>query len=347
MYVLTFCHFISFSEYGRKKYSVLKPLQEILENNINVKAVTGCLVKRIHHEEGRVISLETNKGKFNLGRAKLILAMSTLPSTTLMLNSFPPSYGSIGKRFTAHFASYIYARVPMYDEIITAEKLEMAAVYIAGENKESKHQFHIQLNAVAIREENSRLDIEEMRNLLKAPKECQLEMCKNSIVLICASLGQLDHNNPHNKFYLDHTHTSTDTDITCNATLHCEVNDTDNALWTTMDNTSFEILESLTSTKIEYWNSDKKLWEANRPPTKQIRSRDLVHPASTMWIGRDTESQESPVDLNYKFHGIENVYLTGGALWPTGASWNPTCTMTAMAMDLGDRLSCKQLKSKL
>ena len=338
---------LSFSKYGRKKYSVLKPLQEILENNINVKAVTGCLVKRIHHEEGRVKFLETNKGDFNLGRAKLILAMSTLPSTTLMLNSFP-CMRSIGKRFTAHFASYIYARVPMYDEKLTAERLEMAAVYIAGENKESKHQFHIQLNAVAIRKENSLQDIEEMRNLLKAPKVCQLERCENSIVFICASLGQLDHDNQHNKFYLDHTHTSTDTDITRNATLHCEVNDRDKALWTTMDDTSFKILEFLSPTKIiEYWNSETNLWETNRPPTQQIRSRDLVHPASTMWIGRDTESQESPVNLDYKFRGIENVYLTGGALWPTGASWNPTCTMTAMAMDLGDRLSRKQLKSKL
>ena len=54
-----------------------------------------------------------------------------------------------------------------------------------------------------------------------------------------------------------------------------------------------------------------------------------------MWIGKD---EDSPVDLDYKFRGVENVYLTGGALWPTGASWNPTCTMTALAMHLGDRL---------
>ena len=78
-----------------------------------------------------------------------------------------------------------------------------------------------------------------------------------------------------------------------------------------------------------------------------------------MWIGGDTEpppvnlpspvnlDKPSPVNLDYRFCGVDNMYLTGGALWPTGASWNPTCAMTAMAMDLADRLSSKQVKSKL
>ena len=41
-----------------------------------------------------------------------------------------------------------------------------------------------------------------------------------------------------------------------------------------------------------------------------------------------------PVDLNYRLKGVENVYLTTAALdlWPTGGSWNPTCTVSGMAM---------------
>jgi choline dehydrogenase-like flavoprotein len=49
-------------------------------------------------------------------------------------------------------------------------------------------------------------------------------------------------------------------------------------------------------------------WLKDRPPTSQIRRRVLVHPASTMWIGDDSSS---PVDLDYRFRGVENVYLTG------------------------------------
>jgi choline dehydrogenase-like flavoprotein len=34
---------------------------------------------------------------------------------------------------------------------------------------------------------------------------------------------------------------------------------------------------------------------------------------------------------------VENVFVTGGGLWPTGGSWNPTMTMVALAQDLADR----------
>ena len=57
-----------------------------------------------------------------------------------------------------------------------------------------------------------------------------------------------------------------------------------------------------------------------------------------MWIGKD---RGSPVDLDYRFKGVENVYVTGASLWPTGGSWNPTCAMTGMAMHLADQICPK------
>ncbi len=320
-----------------------------MKKHTNVKAVTCCVAIRIQHEDDRATVLETSKGDLTLGRAKLILAMSTLPSTTIMLNSFP-SMHNIGKRFTAHFASYTYARVPCeqisYNHLRCeqATKIpEMAAIYIAGEDKESNLQFHLQLNAVAVVGEQKQ-DYDVMRNLLKTPKENMLKTCKNHVVIVCASLGQVDHNNSNNTFSLNNE--KDNEDMTCNAKLHFTLNAKDNALWNTMDKATFKILEHLApSKKIEYWNSEEKQWKTDHPPVKQIRHDSLVHPASTMWI--DTEPS-SPVDLDYRFRGVSNIYLTGGALWPTGASWNPTCTMTAMAMDLADRLSHKTvIKSKL
>jgi len=54
-----------------------------------------------------------------------------------------------------------------------------------------------------------------------------------------------------------------------------------------------------------------------------------------MWIG-DKNYTESPVTYDYRLRGIENVYITGGALWPTGESWNPVLTIVAIAMHLAD-----------
>jgi choline dehydrogenase-like flavoprotein len=48
--------------------------------------------------------------------------------------------------------------------------------------------------------------------------------------------------------------------------------------------------------------------------------------------------EDAPVNDDYRLKGVENVYITGGALWPTGGSWNPVVTIVAMAMHLADTI---------
>jgi hypothetical protein len=35
---------------------------------------------------------------------------------------------------------------------------------------------------------------------------------------------------------------------------------------------------------------------------------------------------------------LDNVYITAGALWPSGGSWNPVLTVVAMTMYLADTI---------
>ena len=60
-----------------------------------------------------------------------------------------------------------------------------------------------------------------------------------------------------------------------------------------------------------------------------------------MWIGED---QNSVVGLDYRPHGVENVYVTGGSLWPTSGSWNPTLTMVALSQHLADTLTSERVE---
>jgi choline dehydrogenase-like flavoprotein len=48
---------------------------------------------------------------------------------------------------------------------------------------------------------------------------------------------------------------------------------------------------------------------------------------------------KSVVGLDYRPHGIRNVYVIGGGLVPTSGSWNPTLTMCGLAQDLAEKLS--------
>ena len=326
--------------------------QKPLEIKIN------CVVKKILYKDSKAVTLLTNQGEFELGDAKVILAMGVLPPTTLMLNSFPSSsfgqLAGIGTRYTAHFRSSIVARLPIPDDgdsqnayHILRKKLsgrfEVAAMHIPGLSPDSNRQFHVQLSAFldGTPHEDLQNTMCQLPDIFPTLLIEQLSLCKGQpyIIFVCKTIGGLDHANENNWFRLSSEVPGNDpsADITCNTTLQVVPNDADMQLWDTMDQSTFEILKMLDDPcQMEFWHSSTKSWQKEHPPVSEIRRNVLVHPASTMWIGDDQSS--SPVDLNYRFRGIENVYLTGGALWPNSGSWNPTCTMAALAMNLADKL---------
>ena len=321
-------------------------MEKRFSNTAPLKIYIECTVEKILHDGKKVTTLKTNKGDLALGNAKLILALGALPPTTLMLNSFPkvdfPLLANMGERFTSHFISSIIARVPrkQFPNAKNFGDLEIAAMYVAGLDRKSRLQFHIQLSAIASdRPLNTIYDtIRHLPDVVAAPSYEQLASSRKHIVFVCACLGQLDHNNPDNWFQLND-----DDDITCNTTLQVLANDKDNELWDIMDDTTFKVLEEeiiAGRDRLEYWhpNGDSGTWENSRPTAEMIHVPGLVHEASTMWIGDD---KDAPVGLDYRPKGVENVYITGGSLWPTGASWNPTPTMVAMATHLADTLEPK------
>ena len=277
--------------------------------------------------------------------------MGTLPPTTLMLNSFPktnfPQITNIGERYTAHFITGIVARVPraMFLDHKDFGNLEMAAFYIAGVNKRSNHQFHIQLIAFGDVDpiNNAKHAFQLYPDIAALPTPQQLSSSKEHIIIACATLGEMDHHNKENWFRLNDQD-----DISTNVTLQSVTNEVDNELWDTMDDATFQVIEQEIAnggSNVEYWHSVENTggWKNFRPTADMIRVPATVHEASTMWIG-GKQDNAAPVDLDYRPKGVDNVYITGASLYPTAASWNPTGVMVAMAMHLGDLLEPKKDK---
>ncbi len=52
-------------------------------------------------------------------------------------------------------------------------------------------------------------------------------------------------------------------------------------------------------------------------------------------------SQKGVVDANSKIHGMDNVFVSGSSVFPTGGHANPTLTIVAMATRLGEHLAGK------
>jgi choline dehydrogenase-like flavoprotein len=56
------------------------------------------------------------------------------------------------------------------------------------------------------------------------------------------------------------------------------------------------------------------------------------HHLGTARMGNDPRT--SVVDANCRIHGLENLYIAGGAVFPTSSQANPTLTIIALAMRL-------------
>ncbi|WP_437708139.1 GMC oxidoreductase [Sorangium sp. So ce448] len=334
------------------KYSTPGPLLSVLTHQNELAAAgkgeklriaTECAVTRVLQQDGRATALETTRGVVNVGDAKLILAMGTLPPTTLVLNSFP-QVPNAGGRFSAHFISAIVARVPRADYAFSARigELELAAIYIAGVDSETGGQYHIQLTALSDRQpqKNAETAARHMPDVVATASPEQLRTSEDYVVFVCAVLGELDHRNQANWFKR-----ADGDDPTTNVILQVLENENDASVWDTMDKGTFEALELILSprgaSRVEYWHANPDRtgrWVNERPPVDQIRVPALVHESSTLWIG---EEDSAPVGLDYRLRGVENVYVTGGSLWPTGGSWNPTMTMVALAQHLADGLTAQ------
>ena len=118
-----------------------------------------------------------------------------------------------------------------------------------------------------------------------------------------------------------------------------------------MDESAFDLLEKIIAPKdeafggnkpVEYWWDDPKGWCNRKPPVHQRHVAGTIHESSTLIIGKQ-DDEKSSVGLDYRPHGVENVYVTGGGLWPRSGSWNPTLTMVALAQDLADKLAGKEM----
>ena len=219
----------------------------------------------------------------------------------------------------------------------------MAAIYIAGIDPSNDLQWHIQLSALSDKRpaRNAATAARYMPDVVATASMEQLLTSEDEAVFVCAVLGEMDYRNPESWM-----RRKRGSNPTTNVTLQALANEADLSVWDVMDEGTFQTLERVLSPdgpeRVEYWHGapNDGTWRHRRPGVEQIRVPRLVHEGSTLWID---EEEAAPVGLDYRPKSadgpIDNVYVTGGGLWPTSGSWNPTLTMVALAQDLADRLS--------
>lgn len=109
-----------------------------------------------------------------------------------------------------------------------------------------------------------------------------------------------------------------------------------------MDEATYQAIDVMARSGkgLEYWHPGKG-WKAEKPIQGDIRIPGVVHEGATLYMGKQNEkngNSKPSVDEQYRPFGVNNVYVTGGAIFPTIGSWNPTLTMCGYAQDLARKL---------
>lgn len=326
--------------------------------------VTECVVEEILNEDNKAYGLLTTRGTIALNDAELILATGAMPPATLIQKSF--NHELAGQHFTAHTISAITARVEKYkfmellgkDSISENDNLQMGAIYLPFFAK-NKQQFHIQLSIIhdPHPDKNKELAMRYMPDVVSTASPEQLADSENHVILVCAILGELDIHNKEASF-----HANKDHDATTASVLRCNPSLIDKETWDDMGKATYDILDYLFGDP-EYWYSDLNYYQESqlgKDVVKDLEKRSamqnswvkkdkrtayphvpaMVHEGSTLPIVNNNDI-EAVVNLDYqlinKGKPVSNLFITGASLWAQSGAWNPTLTMTAMALQLADK----------
>jgi len=105
----------------------------------------------------------------------------------------------------------------------------------------------------------------------------------------------------------------------------------DKASWDIMDKAAIDLAQALAGdpTNVEYFYDG--VWNTVPPPPGKVRDGlgTTHHEAGTLWMG--TDANKSVVNLDGRFHDIQNAYAAGPAVFPALGSANPSLTALTLA----------------
>lgn len=309
--------------------------------------VPNCHVKRLNTQNGRVVAVETNLGDIPLTtQAKVIIAMGTIESTRLALNSFQsvPNYALMGQNLMAHLRSNLTIRIPrtaLQGLDPTIKELQASALFVKGRIKhadQSEGYFHLQITASGLGTLSKPDSEAEM--FRKVPDIDGFDVFQSatddSVVITIRGIGQMEPRNPANSIKLD---PNLDADEYGIPRAFVQITDPqtpgvaqqnqqcakDLALWDAMDKAADDVA------KIFAGGANFEVIGKNRDKLGTTH-----HEAGTLWMGENPSlSVTSP---SGQFHHVANAYAVGPAVFPTIGSPNPMLTGMAMSRRLADRL---------
>ena len=294
-------------------------------------------VAKLHNNNGLINSIElyyNGQQKFIsvLPDCAVVLAASTIESTRLALESFPASL--MGRNLMAHLRSNTTVRIPRAVLGALPKQLAAAAMLVRGSTPQGR--YHLQVTAAAVNSPDAestmwRLvpDLDLLDQLLASEEFDKVTITFRGIGEMIGDKSATS-TNPGTS-WVDLSPFERDEFGMRRAYANLVATPQALAFWATMDQAAVGLAQALAGSpaNIEYFYDGA--WHSAPPPSGKVRDGlgTTHHEAGTLWMGTDPNT--SVVNLDGRFHHIQNAYAAGPAVFPALGSANPSLTALTLA----------------
>jgi hypothetical protein len=262
----------------------------------------------------------------------VVLAASTIESTRLALESFPTPL--MGHNLMAHLRSNTTVRIPRSVFGALPKQLATAATLVRGSTPQGR--YHFQVTAAAVDSPNAEQamwrmvpDLDLLDQLLASEEFDKITITFRGIGEMLGDKNATNTNSSTS--WMDLSPFERDEFGMRRAYVNLAATAKDKALWDTMDKAAIDLAQALAGdpANVEYFYDGT--WHTSPPPAGKVRDGlgTTHHEAGTLWTGTDPNA--SVVNLEGRFHNLQNAYMAGPALFPALGSANPSLTALTLA----------------
>ncbi len=294
-------------------------------------------VTRLVSSGGRVSSIELSSGGQSRSlpvssTCAVVLALSTIESTRLALESFPSTV--MGSNLMGHLRSNTVIRIKRSALGSLPAALAPAAMLARGSTGQGR--YHFQVTAAAVQVPNSESTMWRMVPDLDQLHQLQNSQQADKITITLRGIGEMagDPSSGPAKpgsSWMDLSPFERDEFGMRRAYVNLVATPADQALWDVMDQAAIDLAIRLAGSpaNVEYFYDNA--WNSAPPPKGKVRDGlgTTHHEAGTLAAG--TDPAKSATDLDGKLHQVDNAYAAGPAVFPHLGSANPSLTALTLA----------------
>lgn len=293
-----------------------------------IDVVVNCEATGLSRDKKGVTQIQTVQGTFDTKKAKVILALGVIEAITLTKPAFPENK-LLGRNFIGHFRSQVVSRFPKKAAGVSNDLLQVAALYQSG--MISGREYHTHISCIYNPQGTGQTD--DLYRVIPDPTNLDIYMDDDYVYFLLQLMAEIKGERTKDSAnYIDVQKGETK--------INFSLPKAELAVWDEVDKVIYQVSDVMGGgNKAEYLQSDNNSWSTKKPDTAFMRDYNLIHEAGVMWMGNS--AKDSVTDSYGKMHETDNLYVLGGALFPTCGSWNPTYTGIAMAYRLARKFSKK------